>query len=77
MAEQALTHSQFVNAVNLVTAMAVYEIAKKRNENQTAIFFKFMQSHTAQALYDPQTALWCAGPAAVIAEFESECGNNE
>ena len=76
MAEQTLTHSQLTNAVNLVAAMAVYEIADKRNENQTAIFLKFMQSRTAQALYDTQTSLWCAGPSAVAAEFESECKNN-
>ena len=72
MAEPTLTHSQFINAANLVTAMAVYEIAGKYNKNQTEVFLKFMQSRTAQALYDPETALWCEGPSAVAAEFESE-----
>ena len=72
MAEHVLTKEKLMNAVNLVAAMTVSEIARKRNEKPTQTLLKFMASQTAEILYDTDTKLWCDGPYAVVAAYLSE-----
>ena len=69
---QALTREQLINAVNLVATMVISQLAEETGASPTDTLLSFMQSRTALCLYDTETALWCDGPQAVIAEYKKE-----
>lgn len=69
-----LSKEQLMNAVHLVAAMTVTDLSKILNKPSSEMFLSFMESRTAQILYDTETRFWCDGPAAVEAAYLEEIG---
>ncbi len=61
-------------AMDLVTKMAVEQLAKEQNKNVEEVLISFMESNTGKMVYDDSTKLWWDGPAAVVQEYKNELG---
>ncbi len=64
--------SKYEYSMELLTAMACTTIAERHNINRINAFDKFMQSKTAQMLFDEETAFWCNGPDYIADEYDRE-----
>lgn len=61
-------------AMDLITKMAVEQIAKEENKNIEDVLISFMESNTGRMVYDDSTKLWWDGPVAVVQEYKNEMG---
>ena len=48
-------------AMDLITKMAVEQIAREENKNIEDVLISFMESNTGRMVYDDSTKLWCDG----------------
>lgn len=58
--------------MDLITKMAVEQIAKEQHKNTEEVLISFMESNTGRMVYDDSTKLWWDGPAAVAQEYKNE-----
>jgi len=61
-------------AMDLITKMAVEQIAREENKNIEDVLISFMESNTGRMVYDDSTKLWWDGPVAVVQEYKNEMG---
>lgn len=61
-------------AMDLITKMAVEQLAKEQNKNIEEVLISFMESNTGRMVYDDSTKLWWDGPSAVAQEYKNEMG---
>lgn len=61
-------------AMDLITKMAVEQIAREENKNIEDVLISFMESNTGRMVYDDSTKLWWDGPSAVAQEYKNEMG---
>ena len=61
-------------AMDLITKMAVEQLAKEQNKNTEEVLISFMESNTCRMVYDDSTKLWWDGPATVVQEYKTEMG---
>lgn len=61
-------------AMDLVTKMAVEQLAKEQNRNIEEVLISFMKSNTGRMVYDDSTKLWWDGPSSVVQEYKTEMG---
>ncbi|MBQ0050603.1 MAG: hypothetical protein KBT11_00895 [Treponema sp.] len=59
-------------AMDLVTKMAVEQLAKEQKKNTDEVLISFMESNTGRMVYDDSTKLWWDGPVAVVQEYKNE-----
>ena len=55
--------------IELLAAMAVIGIARKKKISRTKALSKFMLSKTGQMLFDASTGLWMNGPDYITDEY--------
>jgi len=69
-----LYHGSITNeiAMDLVTKMAVEQIAKEQHKDVEEVLISFMESNTGRMVYDDSTKLWWDGPLAVAQEYKAE-----
>lgn len=65
--------SRFEYSMELLAAMTATEIARRQNISNIEAFDKFIQSETANMLFDEETNFWWNGPDYLADEFEREC----
>ena len=63
-----------MNAIDMTAALVVGGIASALDIPTEEAMVRFLQSHTAEMLYDPSLKMWCDGPAYLIAEYLHELG---
>lgn len=73
---ETVTEEQKKFAIDAIVALTVDEISLETGEDPMVILPKFIESKTAQALYDESSKLWWNGPA-YIAEMYLEESNNQ
>lgn len=56
-------------SMQILTVLVVQELAKKENLTFDEVLNDFMQSKTADALYDSRTGLWQNGPDYIADEY--------
>ena len=61
-----------VLAMNLVTMMVAEDIAEELGKPAEEILLDFMQSETAEKLYDDSLKLWWDGPDAIGERYKEE-----
>ncbi len=61
-------------AMDLITKMAVEQLAKELHKNIEEVLISFMKSNTGRMVYDDSTKLWWDGPVAVVQEYKTEMG---
>ena len=61
-------------AMDLITKMAVEQIAREENKNIEDVLISFMESNTGRMVYDDSTKLWWDGPLSVAQEYKNEMG---
>lgn len=61
-------------AMDLVTKMAVEQLAKEQNKDIEEVLISFMESNTGRMVYDDSTKLWWDGPLSVVQEYKNEMG---
>ena len=62
---KALIH----NTMDLLTTMAVSEIAHNTGLTTSEILVSFLCSDTGKAMYDEETKLWWDGPSAIAEAY--------
>ena len=65
------------NAIDQLIAMVVEEIAEAENRDPSAVLPEFLNSNTADMLYDRSTKLWWDGPSSVAEQYLTEIANTE
>lgn len=65
--------SKFEYSMELLAAMTATEIARRQNISNIEAFDIFIQSETANMLFDEETHFWWNGPDYLADEFEREC----
>ena len=65
------------NAIDILVTMALEELADELKRKPTDIFSEFLNSKTANELYDEETKLWWDGPSAVAQMYLEEIKNRE
>ena len=62
------------NAMSLVAAMAVEDLAQTCGVDETTMLGHFLSSKTASQLFNPDLKLWWDGPAYVADAYRAEVG---
>lgn len=62
--------------MELLAAMTASEIAKRHNISKVQAFDKFIQSKTADMLFDDELNFWWNGPDYLTDEYEKEISAN-
>ncbi len=60
------------NAIDMVIALTVEELARDENCDSVRLMPKFLASKTAKMLYDESTKLWWNGPSDIAEMFRAE-----
>ncbi|MBQ6503626.1 MAG: hypothetical protein IJI57_06910 [Flexilinea sp.] len=71
-----ITEEKENNAIDLVIALTVEEIAGIEQRDQSDVLPEFLSSRTAQMLYDRSTKLWWDGPSSIAERYMIEKANN-
>lgn len=69
--------SKYEYTMELLAAMTATEIAKRHNISKVQAFDKFIQSKTADMLFDDELNFWCNGPDYLADEYEREMAHYE
>ena len=64
--------SKYEYTMELLSAMTASEIARRQNISKTQAFDKFIQSETANMLFDEELCFWWNGPDYLADEYEKE-----
>jgi len=67
-----MTTDAVLAAMDLTAVMAVAQIAQEDGVDQLSALAAFLQSSTAEKLYDDSLKLWWDGPAAVVEQYRAE-----
>ncbi len=59
-------------SVDLLVTMVIGELAEDLNEEEDALFPKFIHSTTGKLLYDEKTKLWWCGPSDIAQMYKDE-----
>ena len=59
-------------AMDMVAAMGAETYARRTCQPVSAVLLDFLQSNTAEMLYDKETNLWAEGPECTADEYEME-----
>ena len=70
--ETAVTEETKKNAIDLIVAMTVDELANEMSLNPTQLLPEFVNSHTGKLLYDEESKLWWSGPSYIAEMFQME-----
>ncbi len=70
-----MTKEKTLFAMDLTAMMAVEELSKETNQPQEKVLLDFMESNTAEMLYDDSTKLWWDGPSVAAEEFKNQKAN--
>lgn len=68
--------NKFEYTMELLAAMTATEIAKRHNISKVQAFDKFIQSKTADMLFDDELNFWWNGPDYLADEYEREMAAN-
>ena len=68
--------SKYEYTMELLAAMTATEIAKRHNISKVQVFDKFIQSKTADMLFDDELNFWWNGPDYLADEYEKEMAAN-
>lgn len=68
--------SKYEYTMELLAAMTASEIAKRQNLSKVQAFDKFIQSKTADMLFDESLVFWWNGPDYLADEYEREIADN-
>ena len=60
------------NAIDLLIALTVEEIAKEDNRSTSEELAEFLTSKTAKEVYDDEAKLWWDGPSAIADMYRNE-----
>lgn len=69
--------SKYEYTMELLAAMTAIEIAKRHNISKLQAFDKFIQSKTADMLFDVELNFWWNGPDYLADEYEREMAHYE
>ena len=69
---QKMKASKYEYTMELLSAMASENIAKKMHLSKIKAFDRFMKSETARMLFDDEYLLWQNGPDYIAAEYYRE-----
>ena len=69
--------SKYEYSMELLAAMTASEIAKRHNISKVQAFDKFIQSKTADMLFDDELNFWWNGPDYLTDEYEKEMAHYE
>ena len=61
-----------IMAMNLVTVLVAEDLAQESGKSEEDALLDFMQSRTAENLYNDSLKLWWDGPLAVIERYKKE-----
>lgn len=64
------------NAINLLIAMVVEDLAKDTNRDASEVLSDFIASRTAHNLYNEESKLWWNGPSAIEEMYMQENGES-
>ena len=64
-----VTEDLIHNTMDLLTTMAVSEIAQDTGLPASEVLVSFLCSGTGKALYDEETKLWWDGPSAIAEDY--------
>lgn len=65
------------NAIDLMVAMVVDELAEEMRLNPTDLLSCFITSRTGRLLYDESSKLWWSGPSDIAEMYKAEWKNAE
>ncbi|MBO4793226.1 MAG: hypothetical protein J5556_01500 [Deltaproteobacteria bacterium] len=60
------------NAIDLMAAMVVEELAADEHRDACEVLSEFMSSDTAKLLYDESSKLWWSGPSDIAEQYRNE-----
>lgn len=69
--------NKYEYTMELLSAMTASEIAKRNNISKLQAFDKFIQSKTADMLFDEKLSFWWNGPDYLADEYEKEMAHYE
>ena len=69
--------SEHEYTMELLSSMTASEIAKRNNISKLQAFDKFIQSKTADVLFDDELNFWWNGPDYLADEYEKEMAHYE
>lgn len=70
--ETAVTEETKKNAIDLIVAMTVDELANEMSLKPTQLLPEFVNSRTGKLLYDEESKLWWSGPSYIAEMFQME-----
>jgi len=73
---EIVTEEQIKFAIDAIVTLVVDEISLETGEDSMVILPKFIESKTAQTLYDESSKLWWNGPAYIAEMYLAECKEN-
>lgn len=65
------------NAIDLMVAMVVDELAEEMHLNPTDLLSRFISSRTGRLLFDESSKLWWSGPSDIAEMYKAEIKNGE
>ena len=69
-----LSEKAQLNAMDMTAAATARAISRRLGIEPDEAMARFLQSKTAELLYDPSLKYWCDGPACIVNEYISEIG---
>ena len=69
--------NKYEYTMELLAAMTASELAKRNNISKVQAFDKFIQSKTADMLFDDELKFWWNGPDYLADEYEREMAHYE
>lgn len=69
---KAVTEETKKNAIDMMVAMVVDELAGDMGMNPTELLPKFAASRTGKLLYDETSKLWWSGPSDIAEMYKAE-----
>lgn len=67
-----MSNEKTLFAMDLAAMMAVEELSREMNQPQEKVLLDFMESKTAEMLYNDSAKLWWDGPSAIAEEFKNQ-----
>lgn len=74
---KTVTEETKKNAIDLMVAMVVDELAEEMDLNPTDLLPRFVISRTGRLLYDESSKLWWSGPSDIAEMYKAEVKNAE
>lgn len=72
MDSEVISKEKMDFTIDLLTSMAVDEIAETTGKNANEVLPEFVASKTGRALYDESTKIWCNGPSYITDMYFEE-----